>query len=326
MMFYKTKENGKMSFQTEFADNLTIGEIYRAQYGIEKWSYKGKENAYLKETVVPGKLAVLMTKPDGDKPFAVATNDCVRDGFEPTVLSKILIENGNYLVYVYSRLNDEEYAPLNIAIFKVTNINPEDDVIQTIEVKLEYKFNTLENFPVKFSRVVSHAKKVMLSNLDDQLLPKYCFNPNRTITMRLFVRNSKGELESYNDDGSRLIINRRSEERMDDFGFVESGIYRVFYSRKYENTGRIIVDGKRLTPLRDWELDDYIANSQLEEPMIDSIIKEIVVANGKRYIVITNLDGELRIVYKSVNGYSSFSLNEYEASFIESVEDIKELV
>lgn len=310
-----------------------IGKVYHIYGNIERGTYKGNLNTYFNEIVKPGKCALLMTKNDGSKPFAVATNDCERDGFDPFHLSRIFVDNGNYVIYAYRTKEESESQPAHVIIFETLNKFPEKQMnLETMEVKAICKFDTDEFNPNamtgmnKFKDVVSHLIKVLDVYLPDQLIPKYCFNPNRLITLRLFQRNEKDELETFLSDGRRLVLNAHSKERIKDNKVINGGLFRVFFSRKFKDSKHIFVDGKALNPLHAYSLSSYIEESQLDSPVIKSTIKKIKTKLGQKFFVVTNLNGEIRPIYESNQGYSSFKLNSYELGFVDSIDDVTEWI
>jgi hypothetical protein len=322
-------EDERMDIVATNAMSVRTGREYLITDGIERGEYRGVNNTYFSEIVEPGSRVSLMTKKDGGKPFAVATNDSDRDEFEPFHLSRILVEDGNYVVYSFKDKEDPEHSPVRFIIMEVINKQPIDDLVRvTMQVRIVYQFTAIDRIPDPFGNVVNHAIEVFAAQVSDQLIPKYCFNPNRQITLRLFQRNQNNELVSYLDDGKKIILNSNSFERHKDSDkreVVETALIRVFYSKKFKDSKLIFVEGKTLVPLRRYELAEYIRQSHLEESVAQITIKEIVTQYGS-FFAITNLNGDIRPIYKSSNGYSSFALNMREMDYITEVRDVTEWV
>lgn len=322
--------NGKVEFGKCLLNELETNKTYLVHDVVERGEYRGKLNTYFIEKVHGNRDAYLMTKPDGTKPFAIATNDCERDGFSAFELSKILVEEGNYVVYAYHKKEDNPHDPLHFVILRVKDVHPKYRFADnSLEVEFVQRFDSLLLSPKEFRPVVDHAISVVGSDLPDQLLPKYCFNPNRFITLRLFERNEKGEVESFFSDGRRLILNANSSERYKDKNrteVIEGGLMRVFFSRKFKDSKHIFVDGKILPPLRHFNVEDYVKSSHIDSAVAQSSIKEIKTVGGQDFYAITNLNGEIRPIYRSTTGYSSFALSDYELEFIDEVNDVTEWV
>lgn len=304
-------------------EDLKIGEKYLIGSLVKEEEYKGEVNTYFMESITfPGKILYFVLREDGGKPFAVATNDCKRDGFDYFELAKILLAEGDYIVA--ARKNPETNL-IQYNIFKLLDTKVIRDMsnYEYVEVELVYKFDPLDKIPdVKLKEAVVHAADVISSDLDEQLLPKYCFNPNRIVTVRLFHQNENGDVISYTDDGKQLILNANSSEQSI-LSANKDAIMRVFYSRKFKESRHIFVDGRCIVPLSKWDLEDYVDKSHIDSLVAESSLKQIVTKNERTFYAITNLKGELRLIYKSAAGYSSFPLNENELDFISEIRDIK---
>ena len=304
-------------------EDLKIGEKYLIGSLVKEEEYKGEVNTYFTEFITsPGKILFFVIREDGGKPFAVATNDCKRDAFDYFELAKILLAENDYIVV--ARKNPETNL-IEYNIFKLIDTKVIRDMLnyEYIQVELFYQFNSLDKIPdEKFKAAVTHAAEVIGSDLDEQLLPKFCFNPNRIVTVRLFHQNENGDVISYTDDGKQLILNANSTEQSV-LSANKDSIMRVFYSRKFKESKHIFVDGRCIVPLRKWDLEDYVDKSHIDSLVAESSLKQIVTKNGRTFYAITNMNGELRLIYKSASGYSSFPLNEYELEFISEVRDVK---
>lgn len=305
-------------------EEIEVGKIYNISDCFERGEYRGNLNTYFMEYVYRNNEMYFMTKEDGTKPFAIATNDCVRDGFDTFHLAKIFVEVGHNIVYAYKLKGDKSYDPIRFVIFQVTNLNTTDgSKTDAMEAKAIYKFTSIDPMPQKFDNAVQHAVEVIDCELEEQLIPKYCFNPNRLVTLRLFERNDKDEVVSYFGEGQKLIMNANSKARFtDERKVTNGGLFRVFFSKKFRNSSTTYVEGAQLTPLRKWDLEKYIQQSHLEESTAQSMIKQIVTHQGNVFYAIVNLSGQVRPIYKSTTDYLSFSLSDDELAFIKEVRDI----
>jgi hypothetical protein len=315
--------NNRENFLFVKFDDLKIGEKYLIGNLVKEEEYKGEVNTYFMESIsFPGRTLYFVVREDGGKPFAVATNDCKRDNFDYFELAKILLSKGDYIIT--ARKNSESNI-IQFNIFKLLCPKVIRDMTdyQYVEVELVYQFNSLDKIPdEKFKEAITHAADVIGSDLDEQLLPKYCFNPNRIVTVRLFHLNEDGDVISYTDDGKRLILNANSSE-YSLLSVNKNSLMRVFYSRKFKDSKYIFVDGRCTNPLSKWDLEDYVDKSHIDSLVAESSLKQIVTKNGRTFYAITNMNGELRLIYKSAAGYSSFPLNEYELEFISEIRDVK---
>jgi hypothetical protein len=324
MILFETK-NSLISTNRTRPEEIKVGKTYMVAGVIERGVYKGTLNTYFKEYLYRNNEIHLMTKLDGAKPFAVATNDCMRDGFDAFHLSKIYVDEGNYIVHGYKLPQDESYDPIRFNIFQVIIINPTHTYgVDMMEVKAVNICTSIDDELFgKFNPVIQHAMEVFDCDLEDQLIPKYCFNPNRYVSLRLFERNDTNEVESYFSSGQRLVLNANSKARFTETNEITSGgLYRVFYSKKFKNSSDIFVDGMQLSPLTKWDLEKYIKKSYLDETIAQDMIKKVITEKGNTFYAVTNLSGQIRPIYKSTNGYLSFSLCKQEQAFISELKSI----
>jgi len=322
MLLFETQDKLMATDQTKPCD-VKVGIKYMIAGVIERGIYKGSLNTYFKEYLYRNREIHLMTRFDGTKPFAIATNDCERDGFQPFHLSKIYVDQGNYIVYGYKLPFDKYYDPIKFVVFQVTNVQPQGTMgMDMMEVVALYKFSSIDTIPFQLFGAVHHAIEVFDCEMVEQLIPKYCFNPNRLVSLRLFERNEKNEVESFFNNGKKLILNANSKARLVDGEVTNGGLFRVFFSKKFRTSNVIFVDGKELTPLHKWDIDSYIAKSYLDEDVAHSMIRQVVTDKGNIFYAVTNLSGEFRPIYKSSGGYLSFPLSRPELAFIKDVRDI----
>ncbi|NNV04711.1 hypothetical protein, partial [Brevibacillus sp. MCWH] len=213
----------------------------------------------MKEGFYDGRTLHFATKYDGSKPFAVETNDCERDEFDAYELAKVLVENGFYIFIAYI-----ENKVINYKVIEIMDTKS-DYVIERnyVEVKLINSFTSLEKEEFikenpKFEKAVLHAIEAINSDFPDQLLPKYCFNPNRLVYVKLFEKDEKGNYYTYNDEGKKLVLNKfsKSLDKIND-----NPIMRVFHSRKFNDKNVILVDGVPVREVKHYDLHDYIEKS-----------------------------------------------------------------
>jgi hypothetical protein len=309
-------KNNAINFSSIDKENVLVGNQYLLHDVVYRAEFKGDYNTYFMERVLDNE-GFFMTDNTGVKPFAVATNDCERDKFKYRHLSNILVQDGYFAVYAY---RDKKISGmLHFIIFEVLTTRVDNDLQDCLEVRAVHRCDSLFNIPTKFQDVIDHANAVVGLQVSDQLIDKYCYNPTRYITVRLFQSNSRDDLESYLPDGKKLIFNNNSLEKRKFGKVVEGGLYRIFYSRKFRQSRTIFVDGKGLEPLKEDEVVEYIQHSQLDTLIANSLIQEIELENGYKFFAITNINGDIRPIYKSANGFSSFALNEHEKTFIKNI-------
>jgi hypothetical protein len=327
-MLLSRYNNGVMELFPQKLENIQVDVKYMMLDGFERGMYKGQKNTYFKERIDRDSEAYIMSRQDGSKPFAVATNDCLRDDFDSSVLSKVLVYKGFYIIHAYFNENAKNTDPLNFIVFEVLDDNPKESLIMNngVLVKAVHKFTSLDEIPELFSDVVAHVMDVISCTSEAQLIPKYCFNPNRLITMRLFVPNDHNELKSYNKNGQRLILNGHTRETIrDESGeIIKGGLYRVFFSRKFKDSNHIFVDGRLLPPLLKKDLPKYLKTSQLEESITRSIVKEVLTHSGFKFYAISTVNGGLRPIFESTIGYSSFPMSAKEFEFIKEINNVEE--
>ena len=332
--FYKVNK-GHIVFPSVEREKLTVGEIYNISSGlITDGFYGNNHQLYFYEYSKPGDNVFIMTDRKGMKPFAVATNDCLRDNFPDHCLAKVLIEEGNHIIYSYPDTDSSKKfnGMHNIAIFKIVQLSPAiNHTVNpelSINVALINKYSIASHHDVpNFKDAIRHTLLVSRRKTDDYTTPKYCFNPGRIVLNRLFHREDEGEMVSYNDQGRRLVLNRNSKEDMIEnnkgLPTPASNLFmRCFYSKKHSNEETIFVDGAKLTMLREEDLQDYIEKSDLTDTAASSIIKKAVTLHGQAFFVVVNIKGEIRPIYTNSYGYATFPLGDKEREFIDQLIDL----
>ena len=326
MFFYKVKDN-KLVFPRVMKKDLEVGEIYNVNFLVEHGEFGGQKQAYFYEYSVPYQESMIMTDPNGEKAFAVATNDSIRDNFPQFCLAKILVQKDNYIVYAYSESAHSD--EIHIVIMKVVDVFPTVSLVSNedaINVRVEGKFVVGENVDVgKLKKAVDHVIMVMRRNLGDYLTPKYSFNSGRMITTRLFHRNENDDIISYLETGQKLILNKNSLEKYkqgENGPLIDNAVIRCFYSKKHKDKDVIIVEGCKVNLLWENDLELYINESNITREMASNMIKKVYTTNGNYFFAVINIKGELRPIYHTSAGFATFALNEYEFDFIREVQDL----
>lgn len=326
MLLIKVEDNIPTNAVNDVA-KIQLNELYMVS-GFHRSIYRGTENTYFTESRNPKSSMFIMTKEDGTKPFAVATNDCRRDNFEPFGLATILVYPNSYVIYAYRNKEDNILNPINFVAFQVVDPNYNIETVssgESVLCKVAYIFNSISDVPKIFEPVVEHVNRVIDSDFNDQLVPKYCFNPNRFVTLRMFMTDDNDDVTSFTEDGKHLLLNANSLEHSGlNNKITKGGLFRVFFSRKFKDSQTIFVDGVHLEVLKRYDLEDYVENTQMNTEFAKNVLKTITLSNGLKFYASVTVTGEIRPIYKSINGFSSFALNEHEGEMIESVKDVDE--
>lgn len=248
----------------------------------------------------------------GEQPFAPFTNDCARDMDDNDVLSKVVVKKG-YKVYIVLH-SEEAVRPLYI-------FNVEDIDVKDISLKVTAEFvGTTLNAPQNLA--LNHLiKAVRQKDIKIQLKDKFCFQTTRNVMNCLMVRDANSKLRTERD-GKIYELNKNSFDRRDYMGNVyPEGFYRVFYSRRMENSKLIFVEGVRIP-------NEYF-NINIDE-YLDSVdynatknIRKLVTHGGMEFYGIINSRGEIRVIM-NVGFFTSFALSEYEISdYIKEIHQIE---
>lgn len=337
--FYRV-ENNSLVFPGIEKDKLQVGDVFNISNSLITDGFHGNDRQlYFYEYCEPGKNVLIMTNRKGQKQFAVATNDCVRDNFPENCLAKVLIEVGNYIIHTFPEVSSGRRSNINrhvVNVFKVIEVSP--NVRFCINTKISINVRLIDRLVLtthhsvkenlrELREAVRHSLLVSRKKTDDFTTPKYCFNPGRVVTNRLFHRNEEGELISFNDEGKRLILNKNSPEGLTNVNGVDKRVenifLRCFYSKKLSDEEVIFVDGAPLSVLQQHELNDYIEESNITREMASTILKKAITYHNQSFFVVVNVKGEIRPIYKNSYGYATFPLNEKEQEFIKVLEDLK---
>lgn len=351
MRLYKTK-NKSIVFPAVKRNTVKVGDVFNVNNLITTGYYSDKKQMYFYEYAKPFTTdgmapdgVVIMTDPRGKMPFAVATNDCPRDKFPEFCLSKILITEGNYIVHVYNEGKD-----IHVIGFRV--IEQCDDVGYTsysinVMAVIHYVIPPILSPDVDpdlgelefMKNAINHALHVNRTRSDDYTVPKYCFNPGRIISNRLFSRNDDLELTSFitNDDikrkslsvaesGKQLMMNRTAVK---DFISVDGDMImncavRCFFGKKVIDEPVIYVDGYTLPILKKDNVDEYIYHSNINSNRVSTMLYKIITHHDEEfYAIVDELNKEIRPIYSNAYGFSSFLLNEEERKFIKDIDHVK---
>jgi hypothetical protein len=268
---------------------------------------------------------------EGRKAFAIHTNDSVRDDFPQHHLAKVLAKNGNYIIYAYSE--DARDSNINILILRILDNDPKawyNKSVTSINVEVLHRdVNVTKIMRLPFLKsALIHINIVIKNPYSDCVTPKYCLNPGRIVELRLFQKDMEGELVSFNDEGKKLMVSRKSYERhtsiVQDGDILDNNFIRCFYSRKHKDEEIIYVDGYTLPMLDRHELSDYIEQSKDHPNFNEWTIVKAITTYGNEFFAIQKFDtNDLRPIYKLSSGYATFHLNEYERSFIATIEVVQ---
>lgn len=323
--FYRVQK-GRLVFPVVEKENLVIGETYNMRSLITDGVFGEERQLYFYEYSKPGDSVFIMTGNTGAKPFAVATNDCTRDEFPSNCLAKILITEGNKILFAFPRndSNKNFSGVFNVVLFEVIELSPDVQYSISPEVSINIKvidiFETSgsTNGNINIKEALKHTLLVSRRKTDDQTTPKYCFNPGRIVSNRLFNRDNNGDLVSYTNKGKKLVVNRNSLEGIDN----EDNLFmRCFYSKKHVNAENIYVDGASLPMLSHDSVTEYAEKSNLTPDIASALIKKAVTVHGIPFYVAINVKGEVRPIYLNSYGYATFALNDKEKEFIDRLED-----
>lgn len=321
MIFYDI-QNERTIYERIHPKDVIEGSRYSIADIISKEKYENDEKSYFVECHVPSKATKLMCDEYGRKPFAIATHDSPNDDiFKYFELSKILVRQGYHFIYNFK---EEKNGLSTILIFRLDELfNTQDVTRDIVNTTLIHKLTSTDTIPSKFNEVVQHSIKIFNSYQEDYLLPKYCFNPGRIITIRLFQKGSGDDLISYLNEDKQLIVNTKSPLYFKKGQRVINNniIARCFYSKKFKDTKYTLVDGYPLDLLKERDLDDYIEKSCISKEMSKLLIKKAYTKYEESFYIILNNKQEIRPLYKTASGYSSFALNEFENKFIIRLED-----
>ena len=333
---YRVKNNSLDFPALNDITRVQVGEIYNITYMIESGEFKGKPQARMYEYNSKTDTNII-TNSEGKKAFAIASNDCIRDNFPHRCLARIVLEEGQYIlraVNTYSHANKQETT--TIIIMKVVEVLPKimySITPTSVNVKILNKF---VYDPYQFPKLgildeaYQHLTMVHLSGGDfsEFLMPKYCFNPGRITTNRLFIQQEDGDLISYLDNGKKLILNKKSFARFEDPNDPNSPVrksvfLRCFFPRIHQSDNIIFVEGAPLDMVDESDIAEYIRKSKLSDEEAVTSIKQMRRTDGTTYFAIVSYkESVFRPIYRTLNGFGTFPLNEYEKRMNDAMYDI----
>ncbi len=281
-----------------------------------------KKFYYFFETVIPQKEIYLISKPTGEKPFSSATNDCLTDKFDYGQTSKIILNPGQILMY-----SDKRY----ILLFKIKDLSDMKVtltcVLSTTEENSGYTRLTQSSFAGKFVlddlyKFIKHGKRVI--ELDegtlDQAIPTWSFNPSRILSIHLFKMEDKKlkDLVTYDGD-KKLLFNKNSKSRYHGVPpkSYESGVFKVFYSKRFQEQTIVYVDGFMMNLLKDYDVDEYKLTGYFRQNNPQLVRLRVY---DDYYYGVRDSRGNYRIIFKEGDNFRSFILNSRELQFIDDVE------
>lgn len=335
MDFYAVNGNDIVFVKLD-QSQIEEGKIYNTPTRIKWGHYKFEKQCYIYEYCDPKNETVIIAREDGQKPFASATNDCIRDNFPKNCLARVVLSKDYYLIYAYydnnSIVTSHTNKKLNFIVFRIVDCAPEFKDIpefSSINIQCVARFDS-GDIPKTdcLDEAIQHVIMVNLNYCGEQVTLKYSFNPGRIVTTKLFQRNEQNELVSYTEEGKKIILNNNSFELYKDAINAEMNdniILRCFYSRKFINKKVLFVDGIRVDLLQEWEVPYYLEKSNLSDSAASSLLKKAVTKYGYEFYVISDVTrGEIRPIYKSSKdwGYSTFPLSVYEADYIKELKDV----
>lgn len=329
MELYEVFENGTVAEESTAVKDVKIGARYKALEIVSHSQFKGRPQTCFRETGFPTREVTIAITHDGEKPLAFETNDSKTDKMAAGHLATVVLRPYFYIMHTYINREENDEDGVRSVLFSIDSLEQErymnSDAI-TLRV-LEHEYSILKfNFGAKFRPAVEHSLRGIFETEGDQLASKYCFNPNRMISIRLLVPDEKGQLHGYFDDGKPIFLNKQAAD-MQFNSLGEKGdfdtIARCFHSRKFKNYDHIFVDGVPIRPLKEYALQSYrdYIHEQYNAP---TDIKQVTTITGTKYYAVTNNKGELRLLYFASSGFASFSLNQYEMEFITEIQDVEE--
>lgn len=330
MELYEVYENGTVAEESTAVKDVKIGARYKALEIVSHGEFRGKPQTCFRETGFPTREVTIAMDSNGEKPLAFETNDSKTDKMDVGHLATVVLRPHFYIMHSYiNRDNNGEDDGVRSILFRIDSLKKDhymnSDAI-TLQV-LEHEYAILKfNFGAKFRSAVEHSLRGIFETEGDQLASKYCFNPNRMISIRLLVPDDKGNLHGFFDDGKPIFLNKQAADlqfsKLGEKGDYDA-ITRCFHSRKFRHYNHIFVDGVPIRPLKEYAIQSYkdYIQEQYNEP---THIKQVTTITGTKYYAVTNNKGELRLLYFASSGFASFALNEYEMEFITNVESVDE--
>lgn len=285
---------------------LHYDELYVMRGVVEHTKFNGKLVTMVDE-LATNKGNLTITDENGDAPFAAFTNDSERDVFKnENVLARVVVKKGYHIAISF--YGDNPKDPIAVYIFRVEEPRFDEGVYDSMLVRCIYRGNTL--LPIEnFEKLTEHI--VRLSHQIDvpaQLKNKYCYQTTRKVMFCFMSKNDRDEVVSIR--GKRMILNNNSRAKLNGGGStIDEGVFRVYYSRRFENSPELYVEGVRVPDdCLNIDIEDYIRSTNID---VTGIIRILTTRRGRRIYAIVNNKGEIRPIIK-LGKYTSFALSERE--------------
>lgn len=300
------KQSNTVSEYITGHEQIHVGTQHILRGCVEHTQNQGKKVTLIDE-ISSDKGIMVITDINGDIPFAAFTNDSERDNINrKNVIARIRAHVGFHVVMSF--VGEKETDPLSVYIMKIVELNHSDSILEdSMVVECVFVGDTLRPIP-GFEKVTEHIVKASKQlGLPPQLKSKYCYQTTRNVTMCLMSKDDKNQVVSKRD--KTMILNNNSKARYDNGDVCEEGIFRVYYSRRFNNAEEVYVEGARVPEeFTKFSIEEFIDSADSD---IRSNIRILTTRTGKRYYAIVNNKGELRIVIKLGN-FTSFTLSKKE--------------
>lgn len=318
MKFFETTNRGLI--KVNGLDSLSPGMTYAVTEIVDQALYMGKVTTYLYE-INTNFINVIVTDERGRKPYAVATNDSIRDGFADNCVSKILARSGYYMIITIRDMSEGKPVDKTVILrvdetVQKTSIFPAHILVTCVENSTLQALK--KEFPM-FRDALTHSSRAFLqSNTPIQLQDKYCFNKSRIFTYAIMNRNHKGEMVSEKHD-QMIILNNNSLAQTDCGIPVDTGVYRLFYSKRFSQGRTLIAEGVKLTKENlELEMEDMYSGI-LESDEMSSLCCGYLTDGTKVFIVNKTV---ARLIVKVGDQLLKIPLSRTELSYIKNVGSI----
>lgn len=297
------------------SEEIILGGEYRITDIIRRDTFKGRSHMYFHEKT-SNEEVVFITDAEGKQPFAIATNDSVRDDFAKNELSRIVPEVGYNVVWVSD--NSKPAKPL--FIFEITTVDPIDELaIDGSNVKCVFAGTTVEEIEPKFEEARHHIVRAFKQrNAVEQLRDKYCFNTSRNVMFTLMTEGPDGISTVKNK--TKYTLNKNSKEKNAEG--KQTMFFRVFHSKKFNKSRYVFVDGKQLTTENIMFNPDEYVRSDNSEIDIRKQLKLVTTLDGVQFYAMTTSKGVMRAIVRIGETFTSFLIHSDEMAVIKSVEPV----
>lgn len=299
---------------------VSAGSEYAVTDIVKQSLYLGKLTTYIYETNHPG-ATIVITDERGRKPYAVATNDSSRDGFEEYEVSKVLSRVGYYIVISAKELGSEDDR---VVIMRV-NENVDATTIFPCHVKATCITNDLfsevyDELPM-FQPVLDHVSRInFMQDTPIQIRDKYCFNKSRIFVYAIMKRNNKGEMISEKHE-QQVLLNNNSLAQLENGLPVDVGVYRLFYSKRFSQGRTLIAEGVKLNKdSLTFDVNELIYSGELDPYEIQNLGTGYLSDDLKVVVIMKSVVP--RLLIKVGQQILRIPLSETEVSFIKDLRSI----